>query len=117
MPASPLSQTVGRAAGRVPGLRRIPVLRLLVLGEVLMLARTHIERLTPKERRRLVVLLREAKGRPSTLGARQHEELQDLIAKAAPGMFAAAAARKLSPVPLPRNLSSVPLPRNLKRRS
>jgi hypothetical protein len=98
-------------------LRRIPILRLLLLGEVLMLARAHIEQLTPRERRRLVVLLREAKGRPSTLGDRQHEELQELIAKAAPGVFALAAARKLSPVPIPRALTSVPLRRSVKRRS
>src|SRR5215469_14672092 len=101
MPVSRMSRTVGHAAGRVPGLRRVPVLRLLLIGEVLMLARDHFERLTPKERRRLVLLLREAKGRPSKLGEREHAELQDLLAKAAPLVFAAAAAQKLSPVPVP----------------
>lgn len=77
-------------------------MRLLLLGEVLMLARAHYERLSPKERRRLVLLMREARGRPSSLSAGKHDELQALIAKAEPKLFAAAAAERLSPVPLPR---------------
>ena len=91
-------------------------MRLLLLGEVLMLARTHVEQLTPSERRRLVLLLREAKGRRARSANAEHDELQELIAKVAPGVFAMTAARKLSPVPLPRRLVEVPL-RNLKRRS
>jgi hypothetical protein len=105
VPSSLFTQTVGRAAERLPGLRRLPVVRLLLLGEVVMLARAHIERLTPKERRRLMVLLREAKGRPSTLSSRKHDELHELIAKAEPKLFAAAAAEKLAPLPLPRRFT------------
>jgi hypothetical protein len=100
-----LTRTVGRAASRVPGLRRLPVMRLLLLGEVLLVARAHIERLTPAERRRFVLLMREARGRPSTLSTNKHDELQALIAKADPRAFAAATADKLSPVPLPRRLT------------
>lgn len=77
-------------------------MRLLVLGEVAILARDHIERLEPSERRRLVVLMRDARGRPRNLSAKQREELEQLIAKAEPKLFAAAAAQKLSPVPLPK---------------
>ncbi len=103
MPASRFSRTVGRAAGSVPGLRRFPVMRLLLLGEVVLLARDHIERLTPPERRRLVVLMRDARGRPSqNLSSGEREELEDLIAKADPKLFASAAAQKLAPVPLPK---------------
>jgi hypothetical protein len=104
VPASIFTHTVGRAARRLPGLRRLPIMRLLVLGEVIMIARTHLERLTPQERRRFVVLMRAAKGRPSTLSGGDHGELQALIAKVEPKLFAAAAADKLSPVPIPRSL-------------
>ena len=104
MPASPLVRRLGRAAEHAPGLRRVPVMRLLVLGEVAMLARAHIERLDPPERRRFVVLMRQARGRPSNLNERQRDELQDLIAKADPKLFAREAAEKLSPVRLPKRL-------------
>jgi hypothetical protein len=100
-----ITRTAGQIAGRVPGLRRLPVMRLLILGEVVMLARTHVERLTPRERHRLVVLLREARGRPSRLDGRRRDELQALIHKADPKLFAAAAASKLSPVPLPHRFT------------
>lgn len=83
-------------------LRNVPVMRLLMLAEVAMVAKDHIERLTPRERRRLVVLLRKARGRPHTLARRDREEFEALIAKAEPKLFARNAAQKLSPVPLPK---------------
>jgi hypothetical protein len=92
---------VGHASKRIPGLRRLPVLKLLALGEVLVLARDHYERLTPRERRRLVLLLRRGRGRPSNLSRRDRDELAELIAKVEPRVFAGAAVDKLSPVPLP----------------
>jgi hypothetical protein len=101
MPTSLLSQTVGQVAGRVPGLRRLPLMRLLLLGEVVLLLKTHIERLTPAERRRLLVLLRDARGRPGRLSAIERSELERLIAKAEPMVLASAAAQKLSPFPFP----------------
>lgn len=104
MPFSPSIHLVGRVASHVPGLKRLPVLKLLMLGEVVLLAREHIERLTPAERRRLVVLVREGRGRKANLGPRQRDELEALIAKADPRWFAANAADKLSPIPLPTKL-------------
>ena len=77
-------------------------MRLLLLGEVALLARNHIERLEPRERRRLVVLMRDARGRPGKLDPQEREELEGLIAKAEPMLFASLAAQKLSPVPLPK---------------
>jgi hypothetical protein len=97
--------TVGFVAKRLPLLKRLPVMRLLMLGEVVLIAREHIERLTPAERRRLVVLMRDARGRPNQLPAREHDELQALIAKAEPRLFAGAAAGKLSPIPLPSRIT------------
>lgn len=104
MPSSKLIRRLGRAAEHTPGLRRIPVMRLLMLGEVALLARDHIERLEPRERRRLVVLMRDARGRPRNLSTDERQELQDLIAKAEPKLFAQEAAEKLSPVPLPKRM-------------
>jgi hypothetical protein len=101
-----MTRTAARAASRLPGLRRLPVMRLLMLGEVVLLARDHIERLSPSERRRLVVLVREARGRRRNLSDREREELEGLLAKAAPREFAAEAVEKLSPVPVPRRLRS-----------
>lgn len=90
---------VARAAQRLPGLKRLPLARLVMLAEVLMLAKAHLERLTPAERRRLVVLVRNAKGRPRNLPARQRAELEKLIAKVEPKAFATQAAQKFSPLP------------------
>jgi hypothetical protein len=93
---------------RIPGLKRLPVLKLLAIGEIALLARTHASKLTPEERRRLFSLVREGRGRPSRLDAAQRDELQGLVAKAEPRLFAGEAADKLSPVPLPRRLTHGP---------
>jgi hypothetical protein len=104
MPRNPTISTVAAAASRLPGLRRLPVLRLLALGEVVLLAREHFERLTPAERRRLVLLLRRGRLRPSNLNKRDREQLASLIAKIEPRVFAGMAADKLSPVSLPNRV-------------
>jgi hypothetical protein len=104
MPRRSNTNILTRTAARLPGLRRIPVLKLLAVAEIAMLARDHFERLTPAERRRLVTLIREGRGRPSNLSKRERQELQALIAKVEPRAFAGEAADKLSPVPLPERL-------------
>lgn len=88
----------------VPALRRVPVLKLLALAEVALLAHEHVARLDRGERRRLIQLLRLARGRRRNLTRREREELSELVAKAEPARFAAAAAEKLSPVPIPRSV-------------
>lgn len=76
-----------------------------MLAEVVILARSHIERLTPRERRRLVILVKEGRGRPkNNLNQSEREELEGLIAKADPKLFAREAAEKLAPVRLPKRL-------------
>jgi hypothetical protein len=104
MPSGFVSKRVGRAVARVPGLKRLPVMKLLALAELLVIARDHIERLEPHERRRVVELVRRGRGRPSNLSQSEREELAELIAKAEPRLFAGEAAEKLSPVPLPKRL-------------
>jgi hypothetical protein len=93
---------IAAGAGRIPGLRRLPILKLLAVGEIALLLRSHIARLDPAERRRLIELLRSGRGRPSKLSPSEREELERLIAKTEPRLFAGLAADKLSPVPLPR---------------
>lgn len=99
-----VTEVLTHGAARVPGLRRLPVLKLLAIGEIALLARSHVQKLSPAERRRLVVLMRKAHGRPSTLSDDEHDELTSLVAKAEPRLFAGLAADRLSPVPLPRRL-------------
>jgi hypothetical protein len=99
-----LSTAIDKVAKRVPGLRRLPVLKLLAIAEIAMLARDHLERLEPYERRRLVALLRAGRGRPSHLSPAERDELQELVAKAEPRLFAGQVADKLSPVPLPNRI-------------
>ena len=89
---------------RVPGLKRLPVLKLLAVGEIALLARTHLQRLEPDERRRLIELLRKGRGRTTRLSEAERDDLQRLIAKTEPRLFAGVAADKLSPFPLPRRV-------------
>ncbi len=100
-----VARSVGRAAARLPGIRRVPVVKLLSIAEVGLLARDHLMRLTPEERRRLVVLVRRGRGRPSRLKRAEHEELTRLVSKLEPRMLAGDAVEKLSPVPLPHRLT------------
>jgi hypothetical protein len=104
VPSGPLKRVLVHGAGRVPGVRRLPVLKLLAVAEVAVLAREHLNRLTPAERRRLVELVRHGRGRPSRLSQSERDELTKLVAKTEPRLFAGLTADKLSPVPLPRRL-------------
>jgi hypothetical protein len=98
------TEVLTHGVSRVPGLRRIPIFKLLAIGEIALLARSHVQKLDPAERRRLVELMREGRGRSSNLAAAERDELAQLVAKAEPRLFAGMAADRLSPVPLPRRL-------------
>jgi hypothetical protein len=98
------TEVLTHGVSRIPGLRRLPVLKLLAIGEIALLARTHFQKLDPGERRRLVELLREGRGRPSNLSTAEREELAQLVAKAEPRLFAGMVADRLSPLPLPRRV-------------
>jgi hypothetical protein len=83
-------------------LRNVPVVRLLAAADLLVLAGRHVSKLEPHERRRVLVLLRDARGRPRrNLSARERLELQLLIAKAEPKLFVGHAVKKLTGVPIP----------------
>jgi hypothetical protein len=90
-----------RTLGRVPGLRALPVARLIVLGELLILAREHVGKLEPHERRRVVELVRKGRGRPANLSSKERKELAALVEKAEPRLFLGTAVGKFSPVKLP----------------
>ncbi|MEA2469272.1 MAG: hypothetical protein QOE38_270 [Thermoleophilaceae bacterium] len=98
------TQALVHGASRVPGLKRLPVLKLIAIGEIALAARAHATKLTPAERRRLVQLVRAGRGRPSKLSEAERTELRALVAKAEPRLFAGTVADALSPVPLPRRL-------------
>lgn len=103
MPNRMRNRLIVGAAGRLPLLRRLPIFRLLALAEIALAARDQIGKLTPDERRRLVALVREGRGRSSrNLTPEERQELAALVAKVEPRRFAGLAIDRLSPVPLPR---------------
>ncbi len=103
-----VTKTVVRSVNKVPGLRRVPVLKLLAAAEVAMIARDHMMLLTREERRRLIELVRIARGRRRNLSEAESQELEDLVARLEPRILFGEAADKLSPLPLPRRLTHGP---------
>jgi len=93
---------MARAVSRVSALRRLPVAKLLAAAEIVLLAREHLAKLEPHERRRIAELVRIGRGRTRNLTPHQRAELAALVAKAEPRLFVRLAAEKLSPVPVPR---------------
>ena len=98
------TQVLVHGARRVPGLKRVPMLKMLAIGEIALAARAHAVKLTPAERRRLTQLMRRGRGRTGRLAPDEREELRALVAKAQPRLFAGTVADALSPVPLPRRV-------------
>lgn len=103
-----LTRTFGFTASHVPGLRRIPVLKLLAAAELTMLARDHLMKLDRSERRRLFELVRIGRGRRRNLTESEREELARLIALMEPRLLAGHAADMMSPVPLPKRVVNGP---------
>lgn len=98
MPSPFANIAVARAAERLPILRRLPLARVVIAAEVAILAKAHLDRLTPQERKRLLILLRDAKGMPKNMSDRERREFEKLVGKLEPKLFATAAAEKFSPV-------------------
>jgi len=104
MDSKKIAHRVARAAAHAPGLKRMPVGKLLAAAEVAALAREHWGRLEPHERRRLLELVRIGRGRKGNLSETERAELSSLVAKTQPRVLAGQAADAISPVPLPRRL-------------
>src|SRR2546422_10417648 len=104
MPRGVMINAFAKAATKIPGLKRLPVLKLLARGETAVVARDHRSRLEPRERRRLMELVGAGRGRPQNLTPPEREELETLVAKVEPRLFAGEVADRLSPVPLPKRV-------------
>ena len=85
----------GAPAGRQAPL---PLARIVIAAEVAVLAKAHLDRLKPSERKRLLMLLRDARGIPKNLTGRDRREFEKLVAKLEPSIFASTAAEKFSPL-------------------
>jgi hypothetical protein len=88
-----------------PILKKIPAAKLIAAAEMLMLARQHLLKLEPQERRRVVELVRRGRGRPSHLSERERRELVRLLDKVEPREFVRTAMRQVG-VPLPHSRAS-----------
>ena len=84
--------------------RGVPVLALLSAAEVAKLAKDHLARLRPAERRRLLALIAKARGGAAALSEHERAELGSLVAKLEPRAFVGSAADHFSPVPVPKRL-------------
>jgi hypothetical protein len=104
MPSGFVNRSIGRVTEKVPGLRALPVVRLLSAAEVAMLARDHLQRLEPQERKRLLTLVRTGRGRRDRLTDPEAAELAGLLAKLEPRRLMGDAVNSLSPVPLPKRV-------------
>ena len=82
----------------------VPIGAVLLAGQVLVIAWSHIAKLDGAQRRRLVALLAQSKGRPGSLSKSEREELAGLFAILEPRLFLGSAAKRLSPVPMPQRL-------------
>jgi hypothetical protein len=99
-----MSRRLARGAEHLPALRRLPVVKLLALADVVVLARQHLTRLDPAERRRFLELVRAGRGRRRNLSPQQRAELASLIAKARAREFLGEVADRFSPIPLPKRV-------------
>src|SRR5688500_3523318 len=93
---------------RAPGLRRIPLLRLLAITDVVRLARDHANKLTPDERKRMLELVQKATPLGAKLTDADRDELKKLVLKAEPRIFAGETANFFSPIPIPRRIRQGP---------
>ncbi len=94
-------QVAGRVAQRVPGLKMLPVVRLVMAAEVLLIGKHHLDRLSPAERGQLISLVAKARGRPKKLSGEEQAALNAIVQKLEPRLFLAEATDRISPVGVP----------------
>jgi len=102
------NRLLAHGISRVPGLKRVPIFKLLALAEVAILAKAHYGRLAPAERSRLLQLVKTSRGRTGNLTQSERDDLARLVNKMEPRMFAGSAVSQLSPIPLPKRLTHGP---------
>lgn len=81
-----------------------PMVWALVAANIAAMAWTHVAKLNAAQRRRLLVLLGQSRGRPRSLSPGERDELGALIELLEPRLFLGAATKRLSPVPVPKRL-------------
>lgn len=81
-----------------------PIVGVLLAVEVAAMARAHFAKLNGAQRRRLIALLMQSRGRLRSLSHSEREELEVIFATLEPRLFLGSAARRLSPVPVPKRL-------------
>jgi hypothetical protein len=96
-----LTAGLPRVVARVPGLKQLPILKLVAAAELALVARKHLQHLDAAERRRLAQLVRRGR----QLSAAEREELRGLVGKLDARAFAGSTIQRLSPVRLPRRLT------------
>jgi hypothetical protein len=84
--------------------RGVPIVGVLLVAEVAAMAWAHLAKLSSFQRRRLLALLAQSRGRPGSLSESERAELALLLAILEPRLFLGAAAKRLSPVPVPKRL-------------
>ena len=82
----------------------VPVVWVLLAGEVALMAAHHLSRLNAAQRRRLLALTIKSRGRPSSLSDADRLELRILVAKFEPRLFVGSTVKRISPVPVPKRL-------------
>ena len=79
------------------GMRWTVWARLLILAEVALAIKRHLDLLDGREKRDLQALVRKSKGRPSNLTRRERERLREIVAKLEPSDLAKEAAAAATP--------------------
>jgi hypothetical protein len=81
-----------------------PIVGVLLAAEIAAMAWRHLAMLNGAQRRRLLALLGQARGRPGSLSHTERDELRALIATLQPRLFLGSATRRLSPLPVPKRV-------------
>ncbi|MCB0874625.1 MAG: hypothetical protein R2718_11565 [Solirubrobacterales bacterium] len=71
--------------------------RVMIIAELALIAKRHLENLDPGEAGELRQLLVKSKGRPGNLTARERSRVKELVSKLEPGAFAKSAAQTSTP--------------------
>jgi hypothetical protein len=66
--------------------------RIMVIAELALIAKRHLDKLGPGEAGELSGLLAKSKGRPGNLTATERSRIRELVMKLEPGAFAKSAA-------------------------
>jgi hypothetical protein len=71
--------------------------RIMIVAEVALIAKRHLDKLGPGEAGELRELLDKSKGRPGNLSSRERSRIKELVTKLEPGAFAKSATASTVP--------------------